>query len=186
MKCTLSNVFIFAAGAAIGSAVTWKYVKTKYERIADEEIQSVKERYSKKQEKPVEEDKLDKLVEKQSNHEKFMTEYNEKINELRYSSDNEEGGSTLSVKPYVITPDDFGDPYHDYDTITLTFYADGVLADDYDEKIENVDEIVGIGSLQRFGEYEDDTVFVRNDALETDYEICRDLRRYSEVVGADD
>ena len=43
MKDTLNNVLIFAVGAAIGSAVTWKLLKTKYERIAQEEIDSVKE-----------------------------------------------------------------------------------------------------------------------------------------------
>ena len=43
MKCKFINVLVFAAGAAIGSAVTWKVVKTKYERFAQEEIESVKE-----------------------------------------------------------------------------------------------------------------------------------------------
>lgn len=37
--------FIFVAGAAVGSAATWKIVKTKYEQIAQEEIDSVKEEY---------------------------------------------------------------------------------------------------------------------------------------------
>lgn len=46
MKCKFINVLVFAAGAAIGSAVTWKVVKTKYERIAQEEIESVKEAYA--------------------------------------------------------------------------------------------------------------------------------------------
>lgn len=41
----LVKAFIFVAGAAIGSAVTWKVVKTKYEQIAQEEIKSVKEEY---------------------------------------------------------------------------------------------------------------------------------------------
>ena len=47
MKSTLNNVLIFAVGAAIGSAATWYFVKTKYERIAQEEIDSVKEEFSK-------------------------------------------------------------------------------------------------------------------------------------------
>ena len=47
-KSILSKVFIFAVGAAIGSAVTWKLVKTKYEKIANEEIESVKEIYGAK------------------------------------------------------------------------------------------------------------------------------------------
>ena len=49
MKTTLSNFIIFATGAAIGSVVTWKIVKTKYEQIAKEEINSVKEVFSKKE-----------------------------------------------------------------------------------------------------------------------------------------
>lgn len=47
----LSNVVIFAIGAAIGSLATWKFVKTKYEKIANEEIESVKEIFSKNRRK---------------------------------------------------------------------------------------------------------------------------------------
>ena len=43
---TLCKFFLFTAGAAIGSVVTWKFVKTKYEQIAQEEIDSVKEEYA--------------------------------------------------------------------------------------------------------------------------------------------
>ena len=45
MKDILGKVLLFTAGAAIGSAVTWMLVKTKYEKIAQEEIDSVKEEY---------------------------------------------------------------------------------------------------------------------------------------------
>ena len=50
MKNQLSNIIIFAAGAAIGSAVTWKLLKTKYEQIAQEEIDSVKAVFSRREE----------------------------------------------------------------------------------------------------------------------------------------
>ena len=43
------KLFIFTAGAAIGSAVTWNVAKTKYERIANEEIASVKRHYAYKE-----------------------------------------------------------------------------------------------------------------------------------------
>ena len=43
MNDTLSKVLIFVAGAAVGSVVTWRLVETKYKKIADEEIKSVKE-----------------------------------------------------------------------------------------------------------------------------------------------
>lgn len=46
MNRKLLNVLVFTVGAAIGSAVTWGIVKTKYEAIAQEEIDSVKEEYN--------------------------------------------------------------------------------------------------------------------------------------------
>ena len=46
MNKRLLNAFMFAVGAAIGSAVTWKVVKTRYEQIVQEEIDSVKEEYA--------------------------------------------------------------------------------------------------------------------------------------------
>ena len=61
--------------------------------------------------------------------------------------------------------------------------ADGVLADDMDEIIEDVDEVVGEDSLNHFGEFEEDSVYVRNDERKCDYEILRDNRNYADVVG---
>ena len=45
-KDLLIKGMIFLAGGAIGSLVTWKLVKTKYEQIADEEIDSMREYYT--------------------------------------------------------------------------------------------------------------------------------------------
>ena len=86
------------------------------------------------------------------------------------------------MKPYVISPDEFGEMEdEDYDKVSFTYYADGVLADEYDEIVENIDEIIGEESLTHFGEYEDDSVFVRNDKLKCDYEILLDQRNYSDI-----
>lgn len=46
MNKKLIGVLAFAVGAAIGSAVTWKVLRTKYEEIAQEEIDSVKDEYA--------------------------------------------------------------------------------------------------------------------------------------------
>ena len=84
-------------------------------------------------------------------------------------------------RPYVISPDEFGE-LDDYDLISLTYYADEVLADDIDEIVEDVDDVVGLDSLTHFGEYEPDSVFVRNDRLKADYEILLDERTYPEAI----
>ena len=84
-------------------------------------------------------------------------------------------------KPYVISPDSFGE-MDDYNCISLTYYADGVLADEDDEVVDDVDATVGSDALNHFGEYEDDSVFVRNDSRKCDYEILLDTRNYADVV----
>lgn len=184
MNNTLRNFFVFAVGAAIGSAATWYFVKTKYERIANEEIESVKEAFSHK--------KSESKEEPESDSSSDMATYEKVLGNLNYTNypevtnDNDEKGvEEMTEKkkgPYVISPDEFGN-IPEYDAVSLNYYSDGVLANDWDEIIEDVDDVVGEESLTHFGEYEADSVFVRNDDAATDYEILRDLRNYWDVVG---
>lgn len=85
-------------------------------------------------------------------------------------------------KPYIISPEEFGESGN-YTQISLTYYSDGVLADDEDEIIEDIDDTVGEDFADHFGDYEDDSVFVRNDRLRCDYEILKDNRSYHDVAG---
>lgn len=186
MNNTLRNFFIFAVGATIGSAATWYLIKTKYERIANEEIESVKEAFAPKKFEPIEESKSN------SNSNSNMATYEKVLGNLNYTNypevtnDNDKKGveemTEKKKRPYVISPDEFGN-IPEYDAVSLNYYSDGVLANDWDEIIEDVDDVVGEESLTHFGEYEADSVFVRNDDAATDYEILRDLRNYWDVVG---
>ena len=54
----------------------------------------------------------------------------------------------------------------------------GYLTDDGDFPIDDPEEVVGPDALDSFGEWEDDTVYVRNDTLKCYYEICRDNSEY--------
>lgn len=180
-----NNVIIFAAGAAIGSAVTWKLLKDKYAKIAQEEIDSVKEVFTVRKNSS---NTIDELVESKEVKDETLRSFNDKIDysnlvkEIGYISKDEEGGSDVNDKPYVIEPEEYGE-MDGYETVSLTYYADGVLADDRDNVVEDVEGMVGVESLDHFGEYEDDSVFVRNDRLETDYEILLDLRNFDDVAG---
>lgn len=197
MNNKLINIAMFAAGATIGSVVTWKLIKTKYEQITQEEIDSMREYYEDKYEGESEAENtanLDsesvvegvKALAKQTVPDNpDLMEYAAKIAKEHgytyYSNAEErEDKEEMVNEPYVISPDEFGET--DYETITLTLYADGVLADDMDNVIEDPDFMVGDDIESHFGEYEDDTVFVRNDDQRTDYEICRDERNFSDVV----
>ena len=200
MKGTLSKVVIFAAGAFVGSVVTWKLVKSKYEQIAQEEIDSVKEVFTKKAEdlevKKLEDVDIDKLFnEKIAGHfetnltknKPNLMEYASKLANMNYAdyADSVKKEDDDMCHPYVIEPEEFEELADvGYDSDNLTYYADGILADDLDNIIEDVENTVGFEALEKFGDIDDDSVFVRNDDLRCDYEIVRDLRRYSDVVGS--
>lgn len=179
----------FIIGAASGATVAWYLLKDKYETLAQEEIDSVKEVFARREQEMKDETVKRNVAEgiKDSDRTKpDLKEYAEQLKKngyTRYSdlSADDEGVSDKQTKPYVIPPEQFGDD-ENYDQISLTYYADGVLADENDEVIDDVEETVGIESLNLFGEYEDDSVFVRNDTRKCDYEILLDQRTYSEVA----
>lgn len=198
MHCTLSKFIIFVAGAAIGSLATWKYVKTKYERIANDEIAAMRNYVVSKTHNMSEETEADaentettEPVEDQFGNTNNTKENNGKnpyymnYMDAIINSEEEEDDILVSREPYVIMPDQFSE-LADYDTISLTYYADGILADDMDEIIEDIDEVVGEDSLNHFGEFEDDVVYVRNEERKCDYEILRDNDRYEDVVGTNE
>lgn len=179
----------FIIGAASGATVAWYLLKDKYETLAQEEIDSVKEVFARREQEMKDETVKRNVAEgiKDSDRTKpDLKEYAEQLKKngyTRYSdlSADDEGVSDKQTKPYAIPPEQFGDD-ENYDQISLTYYADGVLADENDEVIDDVEETVGIESLNHFGEYEDDSVFVRNDTRKCDYEILLDQRTYSEVA----
>lgn len=173
MNYTLSNLVTFAVGAAIGSAVAWKLLKTKYERIAQEEIDSVKEVFSKKKHELEEKDAYEKLAQAYSGEgicARPTKNYNEEVDDL-------------NDDPRIISPFEFGENGDEYEAVSLTYYADGVLADDLDEPIDDIDSVVGSEALNHFGDNESDpdSVYVRNDRMKCDYEILLDTRNYADV-----
>ena len=183
-KNTLNNFLMLAIGAAIGSVVTWKFLKEKYELIAKEEIESVKAEYSlwkdEEDEKRISEDlELDEDDEENASGvpSSLAAEYAKIIKENGYENEEKEDDDEVS-KPVVISPEDLYDV--DYPVVTLIYYADGVLTDDNDNIIEDIDDIVGEESLNTFGEYEDDAVYVRNDRTKCNYEILRDYDRFED------
>ena len=188
MNKTLTNLFIFAAGAAIGSAVTWMYAKKHYEQVADEEIESMKEWVARREEalkRPQIEDK-DTEVNRVIPEKPDLKEYVSRLKECGYidyangQKPEDEPEEVKNVtKPRIISPEEFGE--EDYREISLTYYADGVLADEDDNIVEDLEGTVGEDYASHFGEYEEDSVFVRNDDTMTDYEILRDLRCYSDI-----
>lgn len=171
----ITNLLMFVAGAAVGSVITWKFTEEKYKRIAQEEIDSVKEVFSKREEKREDEEDEDfaKAVD--------LVEYANILNQQGYAKNKEEGDAETVDEPEIISPEEFDE--NDYDTTTYTYYAaDKVLADEVDDIVEDVENTVGYKALDSFGEYVDDAVYVRNHRMRMDYEILLDNRSYYKDV----
>jgi hypothetical protein len=113
--------------------------------------------------------------------EREVTQYRKMIKEAGYSENVEEDDDMVDDKPYVISPEDAEDR-DDYELEQLDYFeGDDTLVDNFGDVVEDVDGMVGADFASHFGEYEQDTVYVANDATKTVYEICRDYRSYAEV-----
>ena len=196
----LSNVFLFALGASVGSLVTWKLMDEKYKQLANQEIESMREYYKEKYEDNYKQPTLDDvIVEAVEEAEEEFNEHPDVDEEEVAECENiaENAGYTNYAdmvkinkevenvaEPYVISPDDFAE-IREYKAKSLIYFSDGVLTDNEYEPIEDVDNVVGFDSLDHFGDYEDDSVHVRNDRLKTDFEILLDPRKYADFINND-
>ena len=173
-------------GTVIGGGIGWYLSQKKYTKIANEAIDEAKKEYDTAMEeagvKPKRVFRKKEAVEK-PHEDKLLVETSSIQSEI------EKHGyadySSMSVpsrdEPYIITPEEFGE-IEEYDKITLTFYADKIVADENNEIMDEteIQQSIGFESLGHFGEYEDDSVFVRNNRLKTDYEILLDEENYSD------
>lgn len=107
------------------------------------------------------------------------TTYSQKYNEtVELAKDQLEAKKD---KPYVISPEEFGE-IPGYSRFTLKYFKDGFLIDDQNQPIDDVETVVGKDFINHFGEYEDDTVYIRNDRIESDFEILFVDEEYMDVL----
>ena len=185
----MKNLFIFLLGTTAGSLITWKLIEDKYKKIADEEIESVKERFKEREKK-----------EKKSKNE--YNTYKDIIKDLNYDNDEENKESENNIKKFstsvselvkenidnvqkenqrlsnieIITSDEFGD-LEGYDSSYWTLYSDNILVDDFNNVITDPKLFLG-NALDNFND--EDSVFVRNHDTSTDYEILKVLEKWKE------
>lgn len=183
----MKGLLIFAAGLAVGAVAGALVVKNKVLADAKAEIEEVRDYYRSqrgevKQEeveevKEMVEETIDRVQDmikehdnkkEHVNYNKLVQNYNPSKNVVEYDD------------PFIIDPSEFGEN-DDYDTMTLTYFADGVLVDDVDDIVDEPDIVVGLENLKVFEEYGASSVYVRNDIYKTDYEIIRDDWNYSDL-----
>lgn len=167
-------IWAFLAGVAVGAVASWKVLKEKYERIAQKEINSVKEKFAKRYPKKTSDVDLD------DDAEVLYSQYKAEIDSYVSHTEEEktEEGVEYMPKPHVIAPEELGE-IEEYEVVSLSLYSNGVLADSITgDPIEDVANTVGQESLHHIGDYEPDCIHVQNDRLRTYYEIILDAREF--------
>ena len=179
----MKGFFIFAAGVVAGAVAGAYLVKDKVMADAKQEIEEVREYYKSKKETKKEETVEEQPVEEVKEEKEYKTivvnsgyvNYNKPEQVTQHSM--------LEDEPYSIDPEEFGNKEDEgWDTMVLTYFADGVLTDDADEVVEQPEVVVGLDNLKIFEEFPDATcVYVRNETWRTDFEILKDDWKWSDL-----
>lgn len=194
----LRDIIIFVVGAATGGIVAAKLVSKKYDKIIDDEIDSVKAAFKQQKDNIIAE-----YEKKLGNNEASEIEADlvkpdriytreELLEEVNKISDNN-GYAPIDMdlpedvkpkkylsdadRPYCIYPGDVGE-LPGYKVFSVTLYSNGIAAELVDtgngcveEPIYDIDEILGEENFVHIGEIESDMVYIRNDVYKSDYVV---------------
>lgn len=205
MSKTIEYLLIFSAGVAAGVLGARGYFKEKYETLAKEEIDSVKEVYGrrnlrksrdiseKKDEKP------EKVVETVPPRERMMVDFgysaaSKDADNTDYRKFYEQDTNNVDLEeemakkespkenntPYLISEDDYSDTEISYDKMSCTFYVpDQVLVDDLSREVVE-QYVIGPENFEFLVKTNERMVYIRNDELACDLEISRDQNSIEE------
>lgn len=174
-------------------AETRKYYKEKldnlnaklnevYAQISEEEIASNMNSPVKEAETP-EEARDETEVHQKINYNDISTKKARAKKELEYedylkvvddSKYKEVNTNKKLPRPYIITDTDFHED-NLYDKLSLIYHAKaGTVENVEGDIIENGLDLIGVDNLEFFGEYEPDTLFIRNEVYGSDFEVTLD------------
>ena len=194
--------FIFLGGLITGAVITYFTMKNKCEEYIQKEIKEVKDelhnRHNDVENEVIDVEETEEVKDTEDANEteevnntedaENHQEYNDIINE--YAPSNEVKISEIEREDdprfaHIVTPEDFGS-IEGYDYDSLYWHPNNVVTNNTDTESIHPDELYNLVGMSwseiesHFGEYEDDTVFVRNNDLKCDYEILRTIEDFEE------
>lgn len=171
MKELLKGAIIFAAGVGIGSIVTYKIMNKK---LLDELKTQSEELASREPVRRENSEETKALIEANINKPPVMEYY--QMHAKKYAPVIEEEKEETYV-PTVIGFEEFGKE-EDYEEITLSYFEDGILADEMGEIFTNADDILGPDALYDFHK----EVLTEEDVENVIYIVNHERKEYFEIV----
>ena len=198
------DVKIFAAfvfGLAAGALGTYLYLDPKYQKQNAENLEMNRRHYEELKVKLKQETKTDDILQKEEDKipEEVLKNPAEKArdlaNKLNYNALYNKEPLTPSSEDktedqiYLITPIQY-DSETLYDKRVLTYYeGDDTLCDELTDEILDIENFIGIENVNSFGNQTEDDPYImhiRNNKFGCVYEVVKDERSYSAVMGDDE
>lgn len=205
MSKTIEYLIIFGVGVAAGILSTKSYFENKYKKIADDEIDSVREVYSQRK-KPINSDISEKNTSKAEETPKKIPNYDMESVVYGYSThsiaeeptdyhkfyEKDQEEEILEIKmaekeapkeedrPYLITEEEYSETELTFDKMSCTFYVpDQILVDDLSH--ESVEPYVfGEENTDFLINSKDKFIYIRNEKLGCDLEISKNYNSIEE------
>lgn len=155
----MNQAFIFSAGLVVGGIAGYYICKKRY-HIVKAEVVEIKET---KKEEPIKNDI--------SKEEPSYMKHEEKTGDEEWDEAEKQYPVEPEMIPYVISPEAFANEKPEYAKVTLVYYEENEVLINEEEETVDIDSNIGYDSINHFGEFEKDAVFIRNESLGNDYEV---------------
>lgn len=197
MKETLIRVAIFSVGVGVGVAASMTYFDKKYQKLADEEIESCRQAFSKPKVILVKDEKVEeaKILEGETAVSSVMPNVYSSSVQLEtkaysdyYAPKKVEEAQTLSPKedePFDISVDEYEEDT-EFMKVTLNLYlSDGALVYEETEELADEGSTVGQENLDDFSRTSFSSAYFRNPKNNIDYEVIKVDGSYRELIAGD-
>lgn len=193
----MKKFLIFLSGAFVGAGGMYLFLRDKYEQIAIEEIESVKEAFERRASLEEDAKKSNDISVKEgyknaeANHKEDVSSYSKaeldsyrKGHETNYANSNDPVAPSepenlypieddIEERPFIISPDIY-DAGGSNERAILTYYKRNRLLVTENGYELNLQDTIGEEALSHFGDFEPNVVYVRNNRLGYDYEVLLD------------
>lgn len=176
------NLLCFLVGAVAGGLSSWLYARKYFGDIVEDTVRKCNAVEAEDQPKIGEKNKeaeseTSKAPVEPQKEGDGLVRYNKAIEENGYSDKSAKKG------PYVIGQDEYRDGTM-LTSVTWSYFEDGVVTDEYDNIVDDVEQAIGEDFVDAFGD--EDIAYVRNEDRKCDYEILREGVYYNDPSDTED
>lgn len=171
----MNKFMIFLTGTAVGASISYFVLKDKFAKENAKEVEYVRDQYEKmldeerKSHEDISKDKetVDEIVKSNG----YSPDDGAKTSDPADLENGERKPNThKGDEPFIIKPEDFGSG--DYEIESLVYYAKNEkLVYSTGSGVDIIDDLFPSEFLNRFGEYEEDMLYVRDPKEGIDYDI---------------